>query len=151
MMLWRRTTSCERAAQWMSLELDGELSELEAARLARHLESCASCRAWSADVAGFTSMLRAAPLLEPERAHPFALPMRHRRRAGAAVLAAVAAVAAAVVALPEGSRNSSTGALGFRDARQQQRFAQEHVRTELAVFAVPPEPPPTSFASRALL
>jgi predicted anti-sigma-YlaC factor YlaD len=151
MMLWRRTTTCERAAQWMSLELDGELSELESARLARHLESCSSCRAWSADVAGFTTMLRAAPLLEPSQIHAFELPVRRRRRAGAAALAAVAAVAAVVVAIPQGSRNSSTGALGFRDAQQQQRFAQEHVRTELAVFAVPPEPPPTSFASRALL
>ena len=37
MTRWRRTTACERGAQWISLDLDGELSRLEQTALARHL------------------------------------------------------------------------------------------------------------------
>jgi predicted anti-sigma-YlaC factor YlaD len=152
MVLWWRTTSCERAAQWISLELDGELSELERARLARHLERCASCRAWSAEVGGFTSLLRTAPLVELSSPLAVLMPrLRSRRRAAVATLATVAAAAAVLVVLPQTGRNASTGALAFQDAQQQQRFAQEHVRTELASFLVAPTAPAESFASRALL
>jgi predicted anti-sigma-YlaC factor YlaD len=153
MMLWRKTMGCDRAAQLYSLELDGELSELERARLAKHLESCASCRAWSADVARFTSLIRAAPPVAPAATAAVLVPRARSKRRAAAVLASVAAAAAAaaVIALPQAGQNKGADALGFRDARQQQRFAQEHVRTELALFAVPPAPPPSSFAARALL
>ena len=34
---------CDRAREWVSLELDGELSELGAARLDAHLVRCAAC------------------------------------------------------------------------------------------------------------
>jgi anti-sigma factor RsiW len=152
MMRWRRTTTCDRAAQWISLDLDGELTELERVGLARHLDRCESCRATSAEVRGFTRLLRSAPLVE--LAVPVAVVpprVRARRGAGVAVLAACAAVVAAVVALPHTGRNPSTGALGFRDAQQQRRFAQEHVRTELAAFLVAPTSLPPSLASRALL
>ena len=152
MVLWWRTMSCERAAQWMSLELDGELSELEGARLARHLERCASCRAWSAEIGGFTSLLRTAPLVELSAPVAVTVPrVRARRRAAVATLATVAAAAAVLVALPQTGPNESTGALAFQDPQQQRRFAQEHVRTELAAFLVAPTAPAQSFASRALL
>ena len=152
MVLWWRTTSCERAAQWISLELDGELSELERARLARHLDRCASCRVWSAEVGGFTSLLRTAPFVELSAPVAVVVPrVRARRRAAVATLATVAAAAAVLVALPQTGRNPSTGALAFQDAQQQRRFAQEHVRTELAAFLVAPTAPAQSFASRALL
>jgi anti-sigma factor RsiW len=153
MVLWWRTTSCERAAQWISLELDDELSELERARLARHLERCASCRAWSAEVGGFTSLLRTAPLVELSSPVAVVVPrvLRARRRAAVATLATVAAAAAVLVALPQTGPNPSTGALAFQDPQQQARFAQEHVRTELAAFLVAPTEPAQSFASRALL
>jgi len=153
MVLWWRTTTCERAAQWISLELDGELSELERARLARHLDRCASCRAWSAEVGGFTSLLRTAPLVE--LSSPVAVlvsRVRAKRRAAVATLATVAAAAAVVVVvLQQTGSNSSPGAFAFQDAQQQRRFAQEHVRTELAAFLVAPTAPAQSFASRALL
>src|SRR5436309_3429355 len=151
MVLWWRTTTCERAAQWISLELDGELSELERVRLARHLEGCASCRAWSAEVGGFTSLLRTAPLVELSSPVAVLVPrvLRARRRAAVATLATVAAAAAVLVALPQTGPNPSSGALAFQDAKQQRRFAQEHVRTELAAFLVAPTAPAQSFASRA--
>jgi anti-sigma factor RsiW len=154
MVLWWRTTTCERAAQWISLELDGELSELERARLARHLDRCASCRAWSAEVGGFTSLLRIAPLVELSSPVTVVVPrvLRAKRRAAVATLATVAAAAAVlVVALPQTGGNSSPRAFAFQDAKQQRRFAQEHVRTELAAFLVAPTAPAQSFASRALL
>ena len=43
-MRWWRTNACERAMQWISLELDGELSQLERAALGRHIDGCARCR-----------------------------------------------------------------------------------------------------------
>src|SRR4051794_8982676 len=128
MVLWWRTTSCERAAQWISLELDGELSELEHARLARHLERCVSCRAWSADVEGFTSLLRSAPPAQLSSPLAVSVPfVRAKRRVAVAALVTAAAVGAAVVvALSQTAPGPSSGHLAFEDAQQQQRFAQEH-------------------------
>jgi predicted anti-sigma-YlaC factor YlaD len=153
MVLWWKTTKCDRAAEWISLELDGELSELDRARLEDHLDRCPSCRAWQAEVAGFTGLMRSAPPAELSAPVAIVLPrLRARRRAAAATLAtAAAAVAAAIVALPQTAQNVSSGALPFEDAQQQRQFAQEHVRTELAAFLVAPDAPPQSFASRALL
>jgi hypothetical protein len=77
--------------------------------------------------------------------------VKARRRAAVASLAAVAATAAALVILPQTGRHAESGALAFQDAHQQQRFAQEHVQTELASFLVARDTPPDSFASRPLL
>jgi predicted anti-sigma-YlaC factor YlaD len=93
--------TCERAREWASLRLDGELSELEQALLDAHLARCAGCSAYARDVSGATAALRDAELvLLPE---PIALPFR-RRRAGVSARAlqastAVAAVLAAAVGL----------------------------------------------------
>jgi len=46
----------------VSLELDEGLSRLERTMLAAHLARCADCRAYRAEVRGFTDLLRAAPL-----------------------------------------------------------------------------------------
>ncbi len=88
---------CERAHSWASLELDGELSQLERALLATHLRRCATCAEAVAGMRTLTTVLRAAPLEPLERpvivvttprrmARPLAL-----RLALAASLAAVAA------------------------------------------------------------
>jgi predicted anti-sigma-YlaC factor YlaD len=85
----------------MSLSLDGEISTLEAAALARHLGRCAGCAAQSEVVAALTAVLRASPP-EPMRL-PFVPPVQRpplgRRRAALAfaTLAAVAAAAGVVV------------------------------------------------------
>jgi predicted anti-sigma-YlaC factor YlaD len=88
---------CERAQSWASLELDGELSQLEHALLTTHLNRCATCAETVAGMRTLTAELRTAPL-EPlerpvvvitapaRRARPLAL-----RLALAATLAAVAA------------------------------------------------------------
>jgi predicted anti-sigma-YlaC factor YlaD len=53
---------CERARQWASAAVDGELSTFERVLLEDHLGRCGSCREFSHDVNGMTSALRAAPL-----------------------------------------------------------------------------------------
>ncbi len=82
---------CERAREWSSLRLDGELSELEQALLDAHLSRCGDCRAFAAEAAAFTLQLRS---VEPEQlTAPIALP----RRATGALRSLQTGVAAAMV------------------------------------------------------
>jgi predicted anti-sigma-YlaC factor YlaD len=90
---------CERTRGWLSLRLDGELSEFERALMDAHLSCCAECRAFEADTAALTFALRSAP---PEHlAEPVALPQPRRRPARAIQVAAAAA--AVLVAASVGS------------------------------------------------
>jgi anti-sigma factor RsiW len=89
---------CDRAREYSSRSLDGELSDFEHALLETHLERCEACRAYSVELAEIVTRLRAAPL-EP-LAQPISLPSRRRVRARA--LQGAAAVAAAAVAATAG-------------------------------------------------
>jgi ferric-dicitrate binding protein FerR (iron transport regulator) len=155
-MRWWRTGACERAQQWISLELDGELSQLEQAALARHLDGCASCREVSAEIGGFTRLIRAAPLLALEHPLIVELPRRARVRAARRAVVSLAfagLMGAAVLAgfLVPTSRTTPPSALSFRSAKEQQRFAHiEAQRLEPAVF-VSAKPPVQSFAPRVLV
>jgi predicted anti-sigma-YlaC factor YlaD len=82
---------CERARQWASAGVDGELSTFERALLADHLERCASCREFSLAITDLTTALRAAPR---ERIEGISIVRRHvrLRLAPAAAAMAVAAV-----------------------------------------------------------
>jgi predicted anti-sigma-YlaC factor YlaD len=86
---------CDRARQWASLELDGELSSFERALLENHLEGCPSCAEFRAEIGGVTSALRAAPQ------EPFAglVVGRVRRRVRMRLAPAAAAMAVAAVGL----------------------------------------------------
>jgi predicted anti-sigma-YlaC factor YlaD len=86
---------CERARQWASVELDGELSSFERALLADHLSRCPDCRAFRASVAGFTAELREAPH-EPFEGIAIG---RMRRRFRLAQAPVAVAMAVAVIAL----------------------------------------------------
>lgn len=86
---------CERARQWASVGLDGELSSFERALLADHLGKCPECREFNADVAGLTAALRAAPL-EPLEGITIG---RVRRRARVALAPVAVAAAVAVIGL----------------------------------------------------
>ena len=91
---------------YVSLELDGELAELEHAILESHLEQCAACSAYRADVHAFTGELRSAALEPLERG--LALPRVRSRvplRALQAAAAAAAVAAAFVVAASVGTRS----------------------------------------------
>lgn len=89
---------CDRAREYSSRSLDGELSDFERALLETHLERCEACRVYAVELAEIVTRLRLEPL-EP-LTHPISLPSRRRVRARA--LQSAAAVAAAAVAATAG-------------------------------------------------
>ena len=48
--------NCERAREWASLELDGELSTFERALLDAHLEGCRTCTEFRSSISGLTGV-----------------------------------------------------------------------------------------------
>jgi anti-sigma factor RsiW len=54
-------TVCTRVREQVSLELDGELSQLEERMLGTHLERCPRCAAYATDVRDVTARIRNAP------------------------------------------------------------------------------------------
>jgi anti-sigma factor RsiW len=88
---------CRQGRELISLRLDDELSELDQARLDSHLRVCADCRAYEADLAGATRMLRAAPLELVER--PVVLPQRRRLPLRSLQVGAAAALVVVAAAL----------------------------------------------------
>lgn len=110
-----RRQSCERAHNWVSLDLDGELSPFERSLLRAHLDQCEPCSVFRADVTALTNELRAAPLEYPERA----LEVPSRRRAPFRALQ-VSAAALAVVAVGLGSL---VGSLRSREVIPNARLA----------------------------
>jgi predicted anti-sigma-YlaC factor YlaD len=101
--------TCERARMWASLQLDGELSELERALLDAHLVRCEACSVYVREVRAATEGLRAAELERP--AHPITLPTRRRLVRPVHVSAAAALLA---VAVGLGSLLSSLNSAGTR-------------------------------------
>jgi anti-sigma factor RsiW len=94
-----RPHMCERAREWGSLGLDGELSELERVLLDSHLRRCAACAAYVVEITAITETIRAAAL-EPVL-QPVAIPLR-RRFAYASRAWPAGAAAAAVLAVTLG-------------------------------------------------
>jgi predicted anti-sigma-YlaC factor YlaD len=85
--------ACDRAREWASLALDGELSGFEQALLDAHLDRCADCRAFVTDVGDATGLLRSSV---PERpSTPISIPGRlrpHTRVRNVLALAAAASI-----------------------------------------------------------
>jgi predicted anti-sigma-YlaC factor YlaD len=88
---------CDRARQWASLELDGELSSFERALLENHVVGCPSCSEFRAEIGSLTGALRAAPY------EPFDGVVLARVRRGIRLRLAPAAAAMAVAAVGIGS------------------------------------------------
>ena len=86
---------CERARAWVSLRIDGELSELESALLDAHLRRCEACCRFAQGAQQVAVAVRSAPL---ERPGPLVLFPRHARRTGLRALQVAAAVAVVVSA-----------------------------------------------------
>ena len=103
--------ACDRARQWATADLDGELSRFERVLLSAHLADCPSCREFTAAIGGFTEMLRTAPPEQLERTIEIG---RLRRRIGLRLAPAVAAMAVTVVGLGSilASSDLRTRALG---------------------------------------
>jgi predicted anti-sigma-YlaC factor YlaD len=139
---------CDRIREWISLELDGELSRIERALVDRHLAVCGDCTAFAAEVRGFTQALRAENL-EP-LARPIELPSR-RRQVPVRPLQVAAAAAVAMIAVGIGSLSSSlldgrvgsriTPAAGMRvdEGKDQLRVRQMRELTE-RIAQVSPRP-----------
>jgi len=101
---------CDRAKEWTSLRLDGELSPLEEELLDRHLETCDACRAFEYDLRWATDVLRLAPQERPSQrvtlpAAPS--PRLTRRRLTAVAAAAALALGALIGSLVEGPSSTA--------------------------------------------
>jgi predicted anti-sigma-YlaC factor YlaD len=90
---------CVQARESASARLDGELPELDEARLTAHLRDCADCRAFAEDAAALAATLRTAPLERPETPvadlPSYRGPLRAIRMQSAVAAVALVAVAAA--------------------------------------------------------
>jgi ferric-dicitrate binding protein FerR (iron transport regulator) len=110
---------CDRAHEWVSLELDGELSEFERTLLDAHVAGCEPCRTFRVETDAITRELRSVHL-EPL---PTPVAVRSRRRS---FRLAPAAAAAAVVAVALGSIVSSLELRNtFTSSPSQPRTARE--------------------------
>jgi ferric-dicitrate binding protein FerR (iron transport regulator) len=139
---------CDRAREWSSLRVDGELSRLEEELFERHLELCADCRAFEADVRWATDVLRLAPQERPTRR--VTLPARPagrvtRRRLTAVAAAAALALGALVGALVErpSSPAPAEGPTEVSLLSNEAKELRELPRTRLLSPAPVPAPPPT--------
>ena len=109
-------TACQRAREAVSMQLDGELSELGSARLSAHLRECEACAGYALELAALTTRLRTAPL--EQLPAPVALPSRRRRPALQLAAAAAAVVAAAASSLALGHAFSGPGSSRRHDGRR---------------------------------
>ncbi len=92
-----RTSVCERARTWVSLSLDGELSELERRLLDAHIGHCPACSSFAAELEGVVEALRSTPLT-PVPVGATSSGWRRRTITPVRVAGRAAAVAAAVAA-----------------------------------------------------
>ena len=121
-------TGCRRALEWMSLRLDGEVSQLELKLLDAHLEECESCCSVASELAATTAALRAAPLVALERPLVLPHPSRGLRRSLHVGMAAAAVIAAGAV----GGLFGLSGARQARPARPQTHTVPRRAEIALA-------------------
>jgi predicted anti-sigma-YlaC factor YlaD len=124
--------TCDRVRELVSASLDGELTELEGARVQAHLASCTGCRTYAAGAAEASRLLRETPL--EELGLPIVLP--GRRLAVARKLQVAAAAAAFVVTVglsaavatisssPRSNTRSSASASKLRFPEQELRMLE---------------------------
>jgi anti-sigma factor RsiW len=98
----RNSFLCERGREWISLRIDGELSELAQKMLDSHLARCADCAAFEDQVSRVALQLRSAPL--EQLARP--VEITHRRRRMPVRVWSMGAAAASVAA-------AAVGVVGF--------------------------------------
>lgn len=139
---------CERAHEWISLRLDGELSPLESVMLDSHLDRCQPCRAFAVEVKAVTMRIREAEL-EPVPA-PVAVPrsrdvaFRAARVSAAAAVMLVAAGLGSVFA-PTIDRDQgpslSTARLAANDDQQLRELRRAQLKLETAMLQTNPAGP----------
>jgi predicted anti-sigma-YlaC factor YlaD len=126
---------CERARLWVSLSLDGELSEIEQVSLRAHIGRCAACAAFEGDVGALTLELRNAPLVSPATAdaggHAMPIALSRRRSTAVRVLQISAAAVAVVLAAGLGSLAGSLSSRGTPTATTVARTAGGNLNARL--------------------
>ena len=130
-------TVCARVREQVSLELDGELSQLEHRMLATHLERCARCAAYAADVRDVTERIRNAPYATMERP----IVVRRRRAVTTMRLQVGVAAAFALAALGLGtqlavSAESQSGSLSRFEGRPDLNPPRSVLEQEQAILRV---------------
>jgi anti-sigma factor RsiW len=118
---------CDRVRGQISLDLDGELSQLERAMVASHIRRCPACAAFRTSAGSFTHALRTAPLAALER--PIEIPSLRRRalaevRFGAVRVAAAAAGIAVVLSLAIGGGAGILGSQPLQAKAEQSAYLQ---------------------------
>jgi predicted anti-sigma-YlaC factor YlaD len=124
--------TCDQVRELVSLSLDGELSELDGARMQSHLAVCSGCRTYAAGATEASRLLRETPLEELNV--PIMLPGRRlaiARRlqvaAAAAALVVTVGLSAAVSTVSSPSRSqgrSTANAAKLRFPEQELRMLQ---------------------------
>ena len=104
-------TNCDRAREGASARLDGELGQLDAARLEAHLAVCAECREFAERITAVAARIRETPA----EAAPAQVFVAHRR-SFVRPRAATAAAATLLVAAATGASFFLGQQLGARGA-----------------------------------
>jgi len=113
----------------VSCRLDGAISQFEIALASAHLQACADCAAFEAEVGAFTTLLREAP---PQRSsRPLSVPHRYRLRRPLVAARAVAATAAVAIgaAAIGGSAQLERGGVPARVAAPVNDTVRLHARS----------------------
>jgi predicted anti-sigma-YlaC factor YlaD len=113
--------TCDRIRELCSAAVDGELSELDDARVQAHLATCAPCAAFAATAAGTSRLVRTTPLEELQI--PIVLP--GRRIAVARKLQVVAAAAAVTMTV---GLSAAVGTLGNAPSVRHSPTARQSVK-----------------------
>jgi predicted anti-sigma-YlaC factor YlaD len=141
---------CERARQWASLRLDGELSALEGRLLEQHLGVCGHCRSFEAAMRSSTTLVRGTPAEVPTRRFEqprrpiLRFPLERRRTALVAAAAlALGAFAGSLLerpATPEPTLEAPQVSL-VTDVQQLQDLPRDGAETPAPERSTPPNPP----------
>jgi len=126
-------TACDRMRELFSASLDGELSELDEARLDAHLAACAGCRAYAETTVAASRLLRETPLEEltvsivvPGRRLAVARKLQVAAAAAAVVATVGLSVAVGTIGRPSASHatRSATPSANLRFPDQELRMLQ---------------------------
>jgi anti-sigma factor RsiW len=138
-LLQPRSQLCERTRGWVSVSLDGELSEFERALVASHLDRCVHCAAFASEVTATTRLLRAAALEPVPHLAVLAARRRHiggvamRVGAAAALVIGALGLAGSVTVTSESGLGSTTVTRGVSDDTNERliRLSQRQAMTPL--------------------
>ena len=137
-------TDCALARESVSVQLDGELRELELDRLETHLRFCPECSAWAEQVRNVTCRLREASFEVPAGGPALPRQTRRWRVSSAVALASAAAVVATMFFAPGQRANHVSPGSRVAGGKLQPVLATRVSPLEDGLFD-PVSTPPVSF------